>query len=417
MGENSFCECGSGKKYKLCCMYKNKIKIKPFDFLKPVFNDQAKYAHKLVSPFIYEPILDKNQISAELPLPIGLKSYCIYRLKQIVTELNHKYPDDKILTAYYGDLYLLFYKNIDKLENRISKTHELSNNKKIMNIENENLSFNEQRFLLENAITASLLDYAYKTTDYGASKALLTLSLRLLEIGITDERILTSASLITNTGDELVNWELEFTTDKSVPFIDIEFKPLDILDNEYQKKKTEYPSLSDESLKAIATAITQEVLLVKSQELMSYSGLAMSYFGVLERELKAIIVNYSADFNPKMMWRDITEYFKNKKTKILTKLVPNIYKLLKIMNPLRNKAAHGEFISKEEFELLKSVVFNDRLLEYISWELAGDIPEIKKMKGVVEFNTQQFGLDINSIKKSFEEKNLIEKHSLDLLEL
>lgn len=78
----------------------------------------------------------------------------------------------------------------------------------------------------------------------------MTLSLRLLENGVTDEKILTFASLITNTGDELVDWELEFTTDKSVPFIDIEFKPLDILDNEYQKKKTEYPSLSDDSLKS-----------------------------------------------------------------------------------------------------------------------------------------------------------------------
>jgi len=142
-------------------MYKDKIKIKPFNFLKPVFNSQAKYAYKLVSPFIYEPILDKNQTSPELPLPIGLKSYCIYRLKQIETELNLKNPDDKILTAYYGDLYLLFYKNINNLENNISYIHELSNTKKIMNVENENLSFNEQRFLLENAITASLLDYAY----------------------------------------------------------------------------------------------------------------------------------------------------------------------------------------------------------------------------------------------------------------
>ena len=397
-------------------MYKDKIKIKPFNFFKPVFNSQAKYAHKLVSPFIYEPILDKNQTSPELPLPIGLKSYCIYRLKQIETELNLKNPDDKILTAYYGDLYLLFYKNINNLENNISYIHELSNTKKIMNVENENLSFNEQRFLLENAITASLLDYAYKTTDYGASKALLTLSLRLLENGVTDEKILTFASLITNTGDELVDWELEFTTDKSVPFIDIEFKPLDILDNEYQKKKTEYPSLSDDSLKAIATAITQEVLLNKSQELMSYSGLAMNYFGVLERELKVIISNYSSNFNSKMMWRDITEFFKNNKTKILTKLVPNLYELLKIMNPLRNKAAHGEFISKEEFELLKSVVFNERLYDYISWEVAGDIPEIKKMKGVVEINGHpiKYGLDINSLKKSFEEKNLIEENSLDL---
>jgi len=240
--------------------------------------------------------------------------------------------------------------------------------------------------------------------------------LRLLENGVTDEKILTFASLITNTGDELVDWELEFTTDKSVPFIDIEFKPLDILDNEYQKKKTEYPSLSDDSLKAIATAITQEVLLNKSQELMSYSGLAMNYFGVLERELKVIISNYSSNFNSKMMWRDITEFFKNNKTKILTKLVPNLYELLKIMNPLRNKAAHGEFISKEEFELLKSVVFNERLYDYISWEVAGDIPEIKKMKGVVEINGHpiKYGLDINSLKKSFEEKNLIEENSLDL---
>lgn len=111
---------------------------------------------------------------------------------------------------------------------------------------------------------------------------------------------------------------------------------------------------------------------------MSYSGLAMNYFGVLERELKVIISNYSSNFNSKMMWRDITEFFKNNKTKILTKLVPNLYELLKIMNPLRNKAAHGEFISKEEFELLKSVVFNERLYDYISWEVAGDIPEIKK---------------------------------------
>jgi hypothetical protein len=283
-----------------------------------------------------------------------------------------------------------------------------------MEFENEGLTNIEQQIVLENTVSASLLDYTYNTLDYGAFKIVASFCKQILLQGLSDDKKIGLVRLKIDTGDELVGWEF-VESNRSSSEIIYEYVSMDVLDNEYKKMKMKFSGFSDTSLKTIATALTQEDALKKSKDLISYTGLAMSYFGVLERELRNIVYKHNKNLtNKRMMWRELTQFFKDNNLPILSKFMPELGEKLVEFNGMRNKSAHGEFISFEEFNKLKTFVFKNRVFEYMSWELNGEIPKIKKM-GFIESDVfyVEGGLqvDMESFNKSVDEIRIIEEEA------
>ncbi|MFS0871098.1 MULTISPECIES: SEC-C domain-containing protein [Paenibacillus] len=413
VSKNKSCPCGSGKKYKVCCMEKDIVKIKRFEFQQPTLNSSdSRLTHKYVHKFTFEPLFKEEAIIPNHPIPKGLRSFCLYRIEQILKELGKSQPNDRSLKAFYGDIYWLFYKDINKLEDKINGIKNATNVVDFMEFENEGLTNIEQYIVLVKTISASLLDYAFNTVDYGALKVVATFCREILLNGLSDDKNIGLIQLKIDTGDKLVGWEFVESKSNSSEIL-YEFLSMDVLYNEYQKIKLKLNGFSDTSHKTIASAITQEGALKKSKDLISYTGLAMNYFGVLEQELRNIVYKHDGNLaKHKMMWRDLALFYKENTFPILSKFLPEIGKELVEFNGMRNKSAHGEFISFEEFNKLKSFVFNNRAFDYMSWELTGEIPKIKKM-GLVETeivnDDGEVGTKMNSFNKSVEEVEIIKK--------
>lgn len=415
-GRNKPCSCGSGKKYKLCCMGKDTVKIKNFNFNQPTIhnNSQRKLTHKVIHEFTFEPIFQDEIAIPNHPIPRGLRSFCIYRIEQFLRELENSNPNVRLLKAYYGDLYWLFYKNINQLENKIKEIKRASNIEEYMEFENEGLTNLEQQIVLIDTISSSFLDFAFNSLDYGAFKVTSKFCKQILLEGLSDNINVGFIQLQIDTGDELVGWEF-FESKSKCSEIIYEFVSMDVLDNEYQKMKLRLSGFTDTSLKTIATAITQEDALKKSKDLISYTGLAMNYFGVLEQELRNIVYKHNKTTNKRMMWRDLAQFFKDNTFPILNKFLSEFGKEVEEINEMRNKSAHGEFISFEEFNKLKTFVFTHRAFDYMSWELIGEIPK-KKLMGFIEsdvsFDNGELRVNKESFNKSANEIEIIKKDAV-----
>ncbi|MGR6117734.1 hypothetical protein ACTHHL_14570 [Aeribacillus composti] len=173
-----------------------------------------------------------------------------------------------------------------------------------------------------------------------------------------------------STGNTLIGWDIATQPfdkkDMDKP-IYIGIKSHDNLENEYEIVKSKYGFLSEESQRKIATALHQEKILnrEKSSYLVSYSGLAMELLSVVEKELRTII-NEIEQEEKKRMWRDIYTYLEQTPLIEDEQLWDNFLEDFKKMNSLRNKAAHGEEISVDDYNSVKDFVLESFVLEWIS---------------------------------------------------
>lgn len=170
------------------------------------------------------------------------------------------------------------------------------------------------------------------------------------------------------TGNTLIGWDVltrPFDKKDIDKPIYIGIKSHDNLENEYEIVKAKYGFLSEESQRKIATAIHQEKSLSKekSSYLVSYSGLAMELLSVVEKELRTII-NQIEKEEKKRMWKDIYVYLEQTPLIEDQQLWNNFLEDFRKMNYLRNKAAHGEEISIDDYEDVKDFVLES--LEWIS---------------------------------------------------
>ncbi|KAF0820887.1 hypothetical protein KIS4809_0414 [Bacillus sp. ZZV12-4809] len=159
-----------------------------------------------------------------------------------------------------------------------------------------------------------------------------------------------------DTNHELLSWNVtdyhvESPTRDTRLFISTH--SLDPLENEIERIKNMFGYLSPFSIREIATAISTEKAITKSKELLSYMGLSMSYLGVIESELKTIILHREKENNIKkksLMWKKIMGYLESRKDQLIKEVELEewdfwISKLIEF-NSIRNRPAHGEPVKR-----------------------------------------------------------------------
>ena len=399
--KNALCACGSGKKFKMCCMNKQIIEIRDSHF-NPIHIDTAKKElHRNIHSQLFENILESHQIMEGSDIPAGLRSLVLYRMYQVLEELNSSKPNDQKIKAYLAEVYWIFYNGQRDYKESIQKIAKLSDTKQIMAIESEHLSDPAVEIIYECTVGAILLDYAFKTTDYGMFKVCVQFCIRFLQIPSHQIPSFNHVRLFIESEDELHDFEL-LQTNSSLPNIFYEIIANDIMYNELQIAKLNYKGLSEDSLKAIATAIASEKTLNTNPEYISYTGMCMGYFGVIEDELRNLVYNEMPELqNRKIMWAELTGILSQINLPILEKAYPEYIIQMRKLNPLRNLAAHGKHISTDQFSSLKGFLFEENFLTYLSWQVNGDIPP-KVLNNLIEGN-----IDVSKTSISVDRASLI----------
>lgn len=369
-GRNEPCPCGSGKKYKKCCIgQEDKI----FASLPEKFTiDDLKQQDLYFQPV--HPSHDSSQ---------GIRDFTLAQLEQLIIYLNQKYiRDDMIQTIcedlirtvdegesfYYEEMYHIYLMkglSLREVENQIKILKTQSKIKYGLTSPEKTLVRQIAHSLMMEYFTLGESD----TCDYGAMKVFAECCYHIVKQGISEKNSIWMIELYVDTGNRLINWEIHYDSNPSSKkgLIHFEWKTLDELENEFEKSIHKLRGLREESIKALSTAGVQEKAIPKkSAEKISYAGLAMNYFGILECELRDLIIIEHPHAPKRMMWREICSFIKNNYLSIIVQM-PELVEQLIELHPIRNKAAHGEVVTLDEFEKVKYTAVGSQLLTFISW--------------------------------------------------
>ncbi|WP_445678341.1 SEC-C metal-binding domain-containing protein [Psychrobacillus sp. FSL H8-0510] len=360
IGRNEPCYCESGKKYKKCCMKKDSSEIEGVKFDE---SRVARNSHDLIG---------------------GIRELALGQLEQLNIYLNRTNKYDSHIEFISKDLLKLA--TTDNMEEHFIKVvresfevkgtskeqifMELRNYRRISQ-KKPSLSAAERK-VIEMIAESNLGEYMLlndmETADYGAMRAINKFGYEIIKEGIPDGCYVKKVDLYTDTGDKLINWDIELV-DKPIQHIFVDFNPLDELYHEYEKYAHSLHGLEEESKKSLATALLRESTFTqKTSDKISYIGQAIHYTGIFEQELRILIgLNEKWDKPKKMMWADICTYLRENSLPYLSENIEDFASQLKSIHPIRNKIAHGEKITSAEFEMIKSLAIEKQAFQFISW--------------------------------------------------
>ncbi|MEB4857027.1 hypothetical protein [Priestia megaterium] len=130
-----------------------------------------------------------------------------------------------------------------------------------------------------------------------------------------------------------------------------------------------FSRLLDYFIKQLATATFTELTVIESKK-VSYNGLCMNFCGVLEKEMKKVISTQDRHIDEReLAWGKIVDFMKEKD--IFREFKPDIRwnqwaQNMEKINRVRNKVAHGQSITKDEYKLVKETALSTGLLWWIS---------------------------------------------------
>lgn len=368
-GRNEPCPCGSGKKYKKCCLPKDEAKMLELSKNPSLSEVQAH------NQYFQPATTSHNSLQ-------GMKELALALMDQMGTYLRREHKRDDVIHFLAKDLMKLVDEGERYYFQVVSEILEMKGlpSSARSKVKADPALTRAERILIRNAAQSILAEYAflgeYDTADYGAMKAIMECCYQAVARGIEEQADLWSVRMFVDTNNQLVDWELQLSEDgvygldkdERKVIIDFEWNSLDEIENEYEKYAHTLTGLREESLKTLATAIVQESSIPrKSVDKISYTGLAMNYFGLLEQELRDVIsLHEGAPSLKKRMWWELCEYLQNQHIPIVSDNVELLGDKLKALHALRNRAAHGEFITYEEFAAIKELALDSNLLWSIS---------------------------------------------------
>lgn len=364
---NDPCYCGSGLKYKKCCLTNDEDKIR-----------SGKTGHERE---------DIDHSGTQHGQIAGIRAFALSLLEQLTIWLSstHISPTNiqqhammlRDLTStddmeqYYINMLKSFMENsgVSVSQQQLTSLHqEVKTFPSLTENERNVIRSIAQSFLFEYI----QLGHGEKV-DYLAMKIFGDFCYAAIKQGIPDEQYVVSATLFVDSNGEnnekLINWELNYAEYNQHPMglVFINWIPLDELKHEYLIITHSYHGFEEDSKKELATAMYQEQSLpAKSQELISYRGLVSIYTGVLEKELRKLIELKENEMQSNLMMKNINTYIRNNDIPGLIENMPDLYARLEEIRMIRNRAAHGEDISYDDYMKVKNLLINNLLFKFIS---------------------------------------------------
>lgn len=365
IGRNEPCHCGSGQKYKKCCLKLDEERLNngaTISELSPSF-EIAKSKHDLAFGIKEMVLALIEQINIWLSRK-NIQQYDVISNSQDL--LNFANTTDMV------ELYLKINRKVLELNKRSFISLELKNLKERAKTL-PSITVNE-RLILKTVAESNLGEFILlgdsQTADYSAMRIINEFAYQALKIGIPDNRYISKVTLYVDSDiyfkEKLVNWEFEYSSEKHNNIF-VDWKPLDILNDEYHKIAHSLHGLEEQSKNDIATALFQaKAIPYKSRNKASYNGLITSLTSILERELKLLIELNEGKKVPELMFGKINNYLKDITLPYLEN-IPDLYNQLEILRKIRNKAAHGEEVTYDDFITVKEFTIDRQLFEFISW--------------------------------------------------
>lgn len=278
IGRNEPCHCGSGKKYKKCC----------------IGIDEDLMVKGEIPSVLNKPV---NRTSHDIAY--GIKELVLAQLEQIIMDLSEKHIIDRGIIVNSQDLlkltttddmikqYLTVIEEVMDVQGGFNKSLELKNlSKRAETL--PTLTDIELR-ILRSVVTSNIAEYGLlsdaKTADYSAMKINNEFAYQAIKLGVPDDKFIWGVTLIVDTDsnnqEKLVNWEFMYSDEPCNNEILIEWKALDKLTDEYHKYTHSLQGLEDESKEDLATVMFQEKAIpVKSRDRASYRGMVTTYTGI-----------------------------------------------------------------------------------------------------------------------------------------
>lgn len=221
VGRNSLCPCGSGKKYKLCCINK-----KNADTLENKYHNYDEYIDNI---YTLQREIDKEEIIPSNSILDSKKNYILSNLEQLIYHLKYeKVRNDKfIINKSKLILYLLNCseeEHLSILESFLKKLifinntpNEIINKYKVeYKFLDENITYKNKLNSMEKALLASvtkstLLEYKIEPTiDYGAIRVLNEFCYRAIRSNTVEEKYDPMPQMYVTSKDTLVDWKFNY---------------------------------------------------------------------------------------------------------------------------------------------------------------------------------------------------------------
>ena len=284
----------------------------------------------------------------------GERAFALVLLEQCMGLLSRESINDKYIVQYLRGLLTLTNQEAKHYEAFLNGfVSDPSARKKAL--DGKKLSQNE-RIVLKELMQTNMAEYItkgeYQQCCYAAMLAFFQTAYCILEKNISF--CINKIDMIADLDDELESIQLYGST-KSTNVVVVDWHSSNIINSIYMAYKNQYSGLDKASiLDLVAADVIEKDYYYKDERFsIAPSILSKQYCAIIEHEVNEVIqlLNLSDKPQKHLMWKKMKEYIK-KNNIDLTATKFSLIEVLEDLHPLRNKGAHGDAITKEEYKII-----------------------------------------------------------------
>lgn len=290
----------------------------------------------------------------------GEKEFAMCMIANILALLERESINDDFIIKYLQTLIGL--SKVDSNEYDVFlKIMSTDNNAKINALAGKRLSKYERKLLAE-MMMSNLGEYMmkgeYQSCCYSAMKVFLITTYCILCNDI--EFDIESVDIIVDLDDELEKINV-FPSEEETEHIMVNWESRNKINDIYTLYKTQYLGLDNFSILELVSAdvIAEDYYYKDERFSIAPSILVKQYCSIVESEINQIIQLLNLDDKPNehLMWNDMKKYVKRNNIELESANF-DLNDLLEQWHGLRNKASHGQKISKNEYNKIVKYIMD-----------------------------------------------------------
>lgn len=299
---------------------------------------------------------DGEEIFVKHSVLDGEKAFALVLIERCLGLLGRTQINDMFIVQYLQGLLSLANKESHHYEQYLNAFVENSN-PRILALQKKKLSIQDIRVIKE-LILSNMAEYTmkgeYQSCCYSAMKAffITVYCILMKEIDFNIGHI----DMIADLDDELDSIKI-YKNEKENDFIIVDWHSTNKINSMFMLYKNQYSGLDKESiLDLVAADVIEEDYYFKDERFsIAPSILVKQYCSIIEHEVNEIIqlVNLPDKPDKHLMWNKMKLYVQSNDID----LEATSYELIDVLEDLhglRNKAAHGDVITKEEYATISN---------------------------------------------------------------